>query len=268
MGVAESVRVAAAAAGVFVTLAVVLITVAVVNSCAAPTADEDPGASDLLSHLSLLYKGTYVIYGNGRRSERDLPVCAYPGEACNLAHKRFWLTPITERLCRCPDRSECPLHFNGLNDTHSQHVSNRAQLKFCGNVMEELSDCKAGDLALKVRQVERHDQPFPSTVSSVNHGADVHSELQCRCPWPHRWTLAETRIPSPSETVFMYTCDELPKCRVGDECGRIRADTLESYYSCSCPENHLCLFRDPQSTHSTRQLHFQGKAYKATCTPN
>lgn len=65
MGVAESVRVAAAAAGVFVTLAVVLITVAVVKSCAAPTADEDPGASELLSHLSLLYKGTYVIYGNG-----------------------------------------------------------------------------------------------------------------------------------------------------------------------------------------------------------
>lgn len=62
---AESVRVAAAAAGVFVTLAVVLITVAVVNSCAAPTAEEDPGASELLSHLSLLYKGTYVIYGNG-----------------------------------------------------------------------------------------------------------------------------------------------------------------------------------------------------------
>lgn len=56
-------------------------------------------------------------------------MCAFPGEACNLAHKRFWLTPITERLCRCPDRSECPLHFNGLNDTHSQHVSNRAQLK-------------------------------------------------------------------------------------------------------------------------------------------
>lgn len=79
--------------------------------------------------------------------------------------------------------------------------------QFCGNVMEELSDCKAGELALKVRQVERHDQPFPST-SSVNQGADVHSELQCRCPWPHRWTLAETRIPAPSETIFMYTCDE------------------------------------------------------------
>lgn len=94
---AESVRVAAAAAGVFVTLAVVLITVAVVNSCAAPTAEEDPGASELLSHLSLLYKGTYVIYGNGVSRPGLRAPLARGGNAllnCHLSSLRFHPTKI------------------------------------------------------------------------------------------------------------------------------------------------------------------------------
>lgn len=74
-----------------------------------------------------------------RRSERDMPECSSNAEACNLAHRRYWITPVTERLCRCSDRSECPLHFTDLHDPLSQHVSNRAQFK----VKYKIAYCKA-----------------------------------------------------------------------------------------------------------------------------
>ncbi|KAG7167273.1 U-scoloptoxin(11)-Sm5a-like isoform X2 [Homarus americanus] len=263
MVVAERARVAAA--GVLVTLTVVLVTLAAVNATPASTSS-DHSSSNLLKHLTFLYKDTYVLYGNGRRSERDLPICSSRGEACNLAHRRFWLTPITERLCRCADRSECPLHFGGLNDTLSQHVSNRAQLKFCGNVMTFLEECKQGEVALKLHRVERQNQPFPS--SSVREGFDTHTTVMCRCPWPNLWTLVDTRTPSPTEKLYFYTCNELTKCKRWEECGHIRNDTLESYYMCSCPEHHMCVFKGSQPTHITTQLHFHGHAYTGICTPN
>ncbi|XP_066951808.1 uncharacterized protein [Macrobrachium rosenbergii] len=268
-----NVRVAAAAAGVFVTLVVILVTLAVVSSSvnAAPAdteADDEPPKSDLLKHLSLLYQGTYVLYGKGRRSERDLPVCATPAEACNLAHRRYWLTPITERLCRCADKSECPLHFTSLNDTQSQHVSNRAQLKFCSPIVEELPLCANGEPALKIKKVERKGSPYPPFGTVKTEGVDTHSTLLCHCPWPNRWTLSQTTTTSPTETFLLYTCDQLPKCKTEEECGHIRADTLESYYSCSCPEQHVCVFERPQRAAFTSELHFEGHAYTAQCTPN
>lgn len=57
-------------------------------------------------------------------------------------------------------------------------------------------------------------------------------------------------------------------CRSGDKCANIRADTLESYYSCSCPEGHLCVFKGSPHTHIIKELHFHGHAYTATCMPN
>lgn len=273
---AESERVAATAAGVVVTLVACLATLAVVSvSVSATTAEAEtetiimePPPSELLKHLLQLYPGIYVTYGKGRRSERDLPVCATAGEACNLAHRRYWLRPITERLCRCADRSKCPLHFTGLNDTSSQHVSNRAQLKFCSSVVGELPDCANGEPAMKVKRVQRKASPFRTHSALKTEGVDTHSTLMCHCPWPNRWTLAQTTTASPTETLLLYTCHQLPQCRTGDECGHIRADTLESYYSCSCPEKHICVFTGPQQTKVMSQLHFEGHAYTATCTPN
>ncbi|KAK8736841.1 hypothetical protein OTU49_004671 [Cherax quadricarinatus] len=240
-----------------------LLVVATTLVDATPAITHGESSTSDLRHL---YKGTYVLYGNGRRSERDLPECASAGEACNLAHRRFWLTPITERLCRCADRSECPLHFNGLNNTLSQHVSNRAQLKFCGRIMEEMSECQGDEVALKLRRVERENQPFPG--SAIKEGADVHTNIMCRCPWPNSWIMTKTEAPSPTETIYLYTCNQLPKCKTGEECGHIRADTLESYYTCSCPQHHLCIFKGPQLTHITTQLHFHGQAYSGKCTSN
>ena len=71
---------------------------------------------------------TKKFKSNQKGKERDLPVCDSIDEACNIAHLRYWLTPITERLCRCP-KGVCPLNYTSLYDPSSQHVSNRAQFK-------------------------------------------------------------------------------------------------------------------------------------------
>jgi len=32
--------------------------------------------------------------------------------ACNVVHKRYFYPPVIERLCRCPDRTECPWEWS------------------------------------------------------------------------------------------------------------------------------------------------------------
>lgn len=32
--------------------------------------------------------------------------------ACNVVHKRYFFPPVIERLCRCPDRTECPMEWS------------------------------------------------------------------------------------------------------------------------------------------------------------
>ncbi|XP_050711512.1 U-scoloptoxin(11)-Sm5a-like [Eriocheir sinensis] len=233
---------------------------------AATSSDSSSVPNGPLRHL---LKGTFVLYANGRRSERDMPECSSKTEACNLAHRRYWITPVTERLCRCSDRSECPLHFTDLHDPLSQHVSNRAQFKFCGPIMESLPQCKEGEIALKMLIIERKSQ-LPYESSNSPEGRDTHSTLLCRCPWPRSWSLANitTTDPSSSEKVSFYKCQKLPKCRRGDQCGYIREDTLETYYSCSCPEHHLCVFMGPQKPTVTSMLHYQGNVYTGHCTPH
>ncbi|CAL4099859.1 unnamed protein product [Meganyctiphanes norvegica] len=235
-----------------------------VNTVERATQTKDLLSSLATSHLS---KGTYLIFGTGRRSERDLPVCDNPLEACNLVHKRYWLKPITERFCRCEDRSECPLYFTNLSDSNAQHVSNRAQLQFCGGTLNDIKECVHNEPALEVRRVERKKDPFSMSKSAVE-GYDTRSRLLCRCHWPHRWILQETQTPSPAEMIFLYTCQKLPECRRYEVCGSIRADTLESYYTCSCPVGHLCVFPGhPATTHTQSNLHFYGEAYTASCLP-
>ncbi|MPC08329.1 hypothetical protein E2C01_000911 [Portunus trituberculatus] len=246
-------------------MAFMLLIPVTVTVTATASSKTTSNASGVLRHL---VKGTYLLYTNGRRSERDLPVCASKAEACNLAHRRYWLTPITERLCRCKDRSECPLHFTALQDPLAQHVTNRGQLKFCGSFIEKLSQCKEGEVALKMQLVRRPNAP-PYSSSTPSKVIDPHTTLLCRCPWPYAWSLTNaTTSATRTERTYLYTCQELPMCRRGEKCGYIREDTLETYYTCSCPEQQLCMFRGPQSTVTTSQLHYIGKAYIGRCTPH
>lgn len=67
MEVNKSVRTAAAAAGVLMTMVVMSVTLVEVTATSTTTGqtEGDSSTSNLLKHLSLLYKGNYVIYGNG-----------------------------------------------------------------------------------------------------------------------------------------------------------------------------------------------------------
>ncbi|KAK4297585.1 hypothetical protein Pmani_006255 [Petrolisthes manimaculis] len=256
-------------------LGVMLVLVLVMGVCATPTTSSPHtyrylNITHRLQQFSIFNKGTHVLYGSGRKSEVDLPKCESPNEACNLAHKRFWLTPITERLCRCPDGSECPPRYTSLRDSLTQHVSNRGQLKFCDDGITKLGVCKEGDIALSVRKLDKQievDLPTTNTTTVIKQ-VDSHTTLACRCPWPRAWTLIKTVNTSPNGTLSTYTCSKLGKCMTGEECGFIRQDTLESYYTCSCPEQHLCLFIRPQTPIIVTHMHFHGWAYTARCMPN
>lgn len=61
---------------------------------------------------------------------------------------------------------------------------------------------------------------------------------------------------------------QLGRCGSREVCGFIRQDTLESYYTCSCPQKHLCLFLRPKTPKIVTHMHFHGWAYTARCTPN
>ncbi|KAG0722927.1 hypothetical protein GWK47_043577 [Chionoecetes opilio] len=247
-----------------VTVTHALVLMILVTVTASSETKPPPASYGILRHF---LKGTYVVYSNGRRSERDMPECSSKMEACNLVRRRYWFTPVTERLCRCKDRSECPLHFSDLLDPLAQHISNRAQLKFCGSVRDKLSQCQDGQVALRMQRIERKSQvPYPS--STPPESRDTHTTLLCRCPWPHTWSLVNTTTTNTSVTehISLYTCTELHQCTRGDPCGYIREDTLETYYTCTCPQHHLCVFKGPQLTVTTNQLHFHGNAYVGRCT--
>ncbi|KAB7499626.1 hypothetical protein Anas_08056, partial [Armadillidium nasatum] len=202
-----------------------------------------------------------------RRSERDLPECEVTYEACNLVHKRLWFLPITERFCRCSRGIDCPLNYEEGFPANSQHTSNRGQLKFCEDLNENFESCNKEGPALEVLQerVEENE----SEGGSPNHL--TRTSLFCKCPWPNQFVLNKTTSVGPRSKIFIYVCDELPRCNTGQTCGYVRRDTYEVYYTCSCPFDHLCTFQDPftPSTDEVQKLgllHFHGESTVAICT--
>lgn len=61
------------------------------------------------------------------KSERDLGICE-PHSVCNIVHLRFWFPNQVERLCKCPNREECPWKWS-TDDNLSMPLDNRSQLK-------------------------------------------------------------------------------------------------------------------------------------------
>lgn len=179
-------------------------------------------STNFKNYLVLLYKGSYVGYGNGRYSERDLPECGGGDtalEACNLTHRRYWLPPLVERLCRCPGHTACPLHSGartnatdggggervleeGSDEDESgearqqlleQHINNRAHLQFCnvGLTSSGLEACSSGAAGLTVQLVE-HTHPATASHSPGQVVLDSHTALHCRCQPPRYWKLLNT----------------------------------------------------------------------------
>lgn len=62
------------------------------------------------------------------RSEKNLPICDETS-VCSVLHKRYWLPPIADRLCRCVNNDECPWRWATEPDNYTMMLNNRAQLK-------------------------------------------------------------------------------------------------------------------------------------------
>ncbi|XP_013784449.1 uncharacterized protein LOC106468561 [Limulus polyphemus] len=216
----------------------------------------------LTGFIFCLVRGTpnqesYVSYGNGATSERNLPVCENPNRACNVLHKRFWLSPLAIRLCKCPDRSECPTAWSE-GDDQTVHVNRRAQLKFCGKVGEQ-DNCTENSLALVTERVR-------DSAQIISHNVEVH----CHCPKEHYYDRLNFNVTlAPQERRIerqYYRCIPLERCGRWDFCGHITTVRYETYHVCTCPVNHICIMVNRQTIHAMEPL-FDGLAYRGLCTP-
>lgn len=68
-----------------------------------------------------------ILFCEKAKSERDLYICEQYN-VCNIVHLRFWFPKQVERLCKCPNREECPWKWN-TDDNHTMPLDNRSQLK-------------------------------------------------------------------------------------------------------------------------------------------
>lgn len=70
------------------------------------------------------------------KSERDLGICEQYN-VCNIVHRRFWFPNQIERLCKCPNREECPWKWStDINQT--MPLDNRSQLKVLNNIIYKI----------------------------------------------------------------------------------------------------------------------------------
>lgn len=60
--------------------------------------------------------------------ESDLHECGI-NEACNVIHNRFWVSSLTERLCRCPSGKECPWQWMKQLGNWSLSLNNRSYME-------------------------------------------------------------------------------------------------------------------------------------------
>ncbi|XP_055952352.1 uncharacterized protein LOC129988212 [Argiope bruennichi] len=204
--------------------------------------------SSLLLLLSVLLAGatqearSYVVYGNGATSERNLPLCSGPREACNIIRQRFWLSPLIHRLCKCPDLTDCLSDWKQDQDKRTVAFNARAQLKFCSQV-GELEHCKGQrTIAAEIRN--------NGTVS-----------IQCYCSQGHYFQKLHNNA-----TGQYFACLPLASCKIGDFCGHITSGSYETYHICTCPPRNICVLQNRKLEYANEFL-YQGQAYKGFCTP-
>ncbi|CAL8099079.1 unnamed protein product [Orchesella dallaii] len=227
--------------------------------------------------------------------------------ACNIIHRRYFYPPIVERLCRCPDRTECPMEWSqppkykdlfvdtkGTKPTVSTTpstksamtmdpftvmVSSRSQLKFCSEVATNLPVCE-GPSKNNKDQVE----DVISMVKTVRK-TFIAPELpivtvNCFCPPLYRqWKFmsrnetTERGNNGTTEANYHYRCDKMRRCKADQQCGTVRTDLHFSYYHCSCPKEHICVPKvyPPVSTNdvvdNAEEALYTGQVAPAFCTP-
>ncbi|XP_032677785.1 kappa-scoloptoxin(11)-Ssd1b-like [Odontomachus brunneus] len=191
-------------------------------------------------------------YMKGVQGESDLHLCE-SHEVCNVVHNRFWMSGLTERLCRCTDGRECPWQWTKTLDSSSAILNNRSVLKFCTQIVE-LETC-----AHKQDAVIVHGEGNTSNSYIIPYNATVN----CKCPQTHYWKLQQYTYEQYG-LVQVFRCVKKRRCETLDFCGYIRADLYSTYYRCTCPEKHLCIFKDKIKV-NVQELLYSGPAYMAYC---
>ncbi|XP_050540753.1 kappa-scoloptoxin(11)-Ss1a-like [Daktulosphaira vitifoliae] len=199
------------------------------------------------------------LYPGQTKSERDLNICEQYS-VCNIVHLRFWFPPQIERLCKCPNREECPWKWS-TDDKRTMLLNNRSQLKFCEPVYD-LPDCT--NKFSESITIERHKE---------DNNIQVKAKVQCYCPQKTTWELIRHNQNDHHNTTIdksyikdMYKCKKLKDCNASEFCGYIRTDYFSTYTKCSCPYGNLCLHKDKNEI-SAYEMFFHGMSYRAECTP-
>ncbi|PRD36151.1 UNVERIFIED_CONTAM: hypothetical protein NCL1_09488 [Trichonephila clavipes] len=185
---------------------------------------------------------SYVVYGNGATSERNLPLCGGPREACNIIRQRYWLSPLIHRLCKCPDLTDCPSTWDYGQKKRTVAFNARAQLKFCSQV-GDLEHCKG-----------RH-----TIAAEIRSNGTI--SIQCFCGPRHYFQKLHNNV-----TGQYFACLPLNTCKTGDFCGYITSSSYETYHVCACPARHICVLQNRKLEY-TNEFLYQGQAYKGFCTP-
>ncbi|CAM1304045.1 Uncharacterised protein g3665 [Pycnogonum litorale] len=202
------------------------------------------------------HRDPYITYQTGI-TKSTIKECRSLKTVCNIVHKRFWLSPMVVRMCNCPDNSECPFEWVD-NDEHTIYLNNRAQLKFCGEV-GRINKCQLDEVSLVIQ-----DHKIDG-----NRAIKI-SEVRCFCPIRHYFNIlytnaSETKIGGKIIKQF-YSCKQLHTCSAGKFCGYITANYYETYHTCRCPRNHMCIMVNKRKKHAVEAL-YDGDAYVGRCTP-
>ncbi|XP_011687285.1 PREDICTED: uncharacterized protein LOC105449659 [Wasmannia auropunctata] len=171
-------------------------------------------------------------YMKGVEGESDLHNCE-PYEVCNIIHDRFWMPGLTERLCRCSNGKECPWQWTKTFDNSTMFLNNRSILKFCTQLME-LKVCTHKQEAVTV---------YGEGDTNNSYIIPYNVTINCICPQTHYWKLQKYTYEEHG-LVQIFRCVKKRMCETLEFCGYIRADLYSTYYRCTCPEKHLCVFKD------------------------
>ncbi|XP_076639194.1 uncharacterized protein LOC143351513 [Colletes latitarsis] len=119
-------------------------------------------------------------YMDGTNGESDLHECEI-NEACNVIHNRFWVSSLTERLCRCSNGKECPWQLKKQLGNLSLPLNNKSYMEFC-TPRTEINLCTYKREAIKVygKSDKNNSYLIPYNVTS-----------NCICPQSHYWRLIQ-----------------------------------------------------------------------------
>ncbi|CAL7943194.1 unnamed protein product [Xylocopa violacea] len=209
------------------------------------------------SYVIIKTKSTNVTfkYSDDIKGESDLHECQ-TNEVCNVIHDRFWVSSLTERLCRCSNGKECPWQWTRELGSSSVSLNNKSHMEFCTPI-KNLSMCTKKEEAIQVSGKSDRNNSYliPHTVT-----------LNCVCPQSHYWRLQKYDYKVNDFITQTFKCVKKRRCDTREFCGHIRADLYSTYYRCTCPENHLCIFED-RNRENVQELLYSGPVYKGYCVP-